>query len=128
MFMRPIRFAGFGLAFLLSAGAASATPPPIHNGPGLSASIEAPAPKTGEHRERAGLEPGMTIVDRSGRKVGVIVATGLFDHGRPTVRVDDSGSRFQIGVRWLRVSRRGDKAVSRLSRSSLRTRAILNDP
>ncbi len=81
---------------------------------------------TGEHRQRAGLKPGMVIVDRSGRKVGVIVATGLSDNGRPTVRVDDNGSRFELGVRWLRLSRRGEKAVLLLSRSRLRTRAILN--
>ena len=126
--MGRTRLACVGLAAVLTsaAGMASATPPSIQNGPGLSASIAAPAPSTGEHRQRAGLKPGMAIVDRSGRKVGVIVATGLSDNGRPTVRVDDNGSRFELGVRWLRLSRRGEKAVLLLSRSRLRTRAILN--
>jgi hypothetical protein len=128
--MRRNRFSGLGLALVLAAvtAAAMAATPPIHNGPGLSGSIQAPAPTTGEHPERAGLKPGMTIVDRSGRKMGLIVATGLFDHGRPTVRIDDNGSRFELGVRWLRLSARGDKAVLLLSRSRLRTRAILNAP
>lgn len=80
----------------------------------------------GTLREAPGLRPGMTVLDRRGQRIGVIVRTDQTRAGRPAVLVQANGARYTIGDAELRRTRRGERVIVNLTRSALRTRAILN--
>jgi hypothetical protein len=77
-------------------------------------------------REAPGLRPGMTVLDRRGQRIGVILRTDQTRAGRPAVLVQANGARYTIGDAELRRTRHGERVIVKLTRSELRTRAILN--
>lgn len=119
-----VAFASLGLLLAAPGGAIKAAAAPR-----LSASA---GPGQGHaatllvHRQRRGLRPGMAVVDRRGRRIGVILELHRRRDLEPAVLIDDNGARFTVRASELRLSRRNEEAVILLSASRLRTRGILN--
>ena len=67
----------------------------------------------------------MVVLDRRAR-VGTILRTSATRAGHPAVLVQDDGAQFTIRDSELKLSRRREAAITRLTRSQIRTRAILN--
>jgi len=78
------------------------------------------------HRERRGLKPGVVVKDRHGATVGLITKVDQSKDGQPAVQLDVNGTPITVLVSQLRLARRGDQAVISLTRSQIRTSAILN--
>jgi hypothetical protein len=76
--------------------------------------------------EPRGFRPGMVLLDRHGARLGVIERVDQTRAGKPAVQVLVNGARYTIGVSKLKLSKDGEEAITTLSRSDLRTRAILN--
>jgi hypothetical protein len=72
------------------------------------------------------LKPGMVVLDRKGRRVGLIRRTNLTKDGRPAVSILVNGTAIAVRKSRLRISRDRDVAVISLTRSQIRTAAILN--
>jgi hypothetical protein len=99
-----------------------------HPGPpqlGASMSQSAAAPVKA-HRTRRRLKPGMVVVDRHGARVGIITRTRRVRDGQPAVQIDVNGTPITVRTSRLWLSRNGEEAIINLTRSQIRTRAILN--
>jgi hypothetical protein len=92
----------------------------------LSASMPPSAATPRQLREKRGLKPGMVVLDHSGSKVGVIAQTGRIRDGRPAVLLDVDGAQFKVRTSKLKLTRDGEEATISLSKSQIRTDAILN--
>jgi len=77
-------------------------------------------------RELRGLKPGMVVLDRHGAKVGVITQTGRVRDRRSAVLIDVDGAQFTVRTASLKLTRDGEEARISLSKSQIRTSAILN--
>jgi len=105
-------------------GAVQAQP---NKAPTISATINqrASSPEM-VHRELRGLKPGMVVKDRRGATVGLITKVEQSKDGKPAVQLDVNGTTIIVLASRFRLSRRGDEAVISLTRSQIRTSAILN--
>jgi hypothetical protein len=72
------------------------------------------------------LEPGMVVIDRQGARVGLIQAINRIDDSRPAVEMLVNGTRFTVKASRFTLSRHGEEAVISMTKSQIRTAAILN--
>ncbi len=122
-----------GLAAILAIGCAAngqaRETAPSSQPPTLSASMAQSAGQALHvHRERRRLKPGMVIKDRQGARIGTITEINRLRDGRPAVVVDVNGTPIKIRASLFRIARDRDEAVVSLTRSQIRTSAILNTP
>jgi hypothetical protein len=111
------------LSLLAGPPLARAAAPPTGESLSATPALEA---QPHELRQRRGLKPGMVVLDRAGQRIGVIQSLDDSRPGRPEVLVQANGARYRLRDADLRLSRHGERAVVTLTRSDLRTRAILN--
>jgi hypothetical protein len=76
--------------------------------------------------ETRAFKPGMVVLDRHGDRLGVIERVDQSRGEKPAVQVLVNGARYLINNTDLKLSKDGEEAITTLSRSDLRTRAILN--
>jgi hypothetical protein len=78
------------------------------------------------HRLGPGLKPGMVVLDSHGEKVGVITDVNQIRDGRPAVLLQVNGAQIKVRTSKFRIAADRDEAVIALTRSQIRTAAILN--
>ena len=119
--------AALAAACVYAAQAQVSGPPPNGGSPTLSGSMSATAPPPPPNlREPHGLMPGMVVMDRHGAKVGIITQVNQIRNGQPAVLLDVNGTPITVLASKLKVSCEGDTAIISLTRSQIRTSAILN--
>jgi hypothetical protein len=78
------------------------------------------------HRSLRRLKPGMAVIDRRGARVGIVQQVGQTRDGKPAVIVNMDGTPIKVATSKLKITGGGDEARISLTRSQIRTAAILN--
>lgn len=68
----------------------------------------------------------MVVLDRRGKKVGTILKINQRKDGKPAVLIDITGTRIRVLASKLQITPDGEEASISMSRSEIRTAAILN--
>jgi hypothetical protein len=112
-----------GVALAIALGSTSQARVPANGPPTRKADISSPAIR---HARARGLEPGMVVVDRRGARVGLIRKTNRLNDGQPAVEMLVNGTPITVKASRFRLSRRSEEAIISMTRSQIRTAAILN--
>jgi hypothetical protein len=101
--------------------------PSSSDSPTLSASMSQHAAHPARlDQKKLGLAPGMVVLDRRGAKVGIITRVDQIRDGRPAVLLMVNGTPITVRVSKFTVTPEGDEAIVSLTKSEIRTSAILN--